>query len=72
MKCRTNLKVFRIKHHLTQAQMAEKIGHSRPAYTAIETGKRDGRAYFWNELQRAFNIPDDEMWELMQIEEIEQ
>lgn len=64
---RTNLKVFRIKQHLTQTEMAERIGkYSRQAYAAIENGKRCGRKTFWKDLQKAFNIPDSEMWELQQ------
>lgn len=30
---------FRVKHNFTQAQMAEKVGISRPTYSLIETGK---------------------------------
>lgn len=65
---RTNLKVFRVKQHLSQEEMAEKIGFSRGAYTAIEAGKRDGRQSFWVALQKAFDIPDSEMWSLRKNE----
>ena len=62
---RTNLKVFRVKHHLTQEEMAKKIGgYTRQAYAYVENGKRDGRKSFWKDLQKAFNVPDSEMWEL--------
>ena len=65
---RTNLKVFRVKQHLSQEEMAEKIGFSRGAYTAIESGKRDGRQSFWEALQKAFDIPDEQMWALKKNE----
>ena len=63
---RTNLKVFRVKQHLTQQQMADKLGYTRASYQAIEKGSRNGQKAFWNALQSAFNIPAAEMWELQQ------
>lgn len=66
---RTNLKVFRIKQQLSQTDIAAKIGCSRATYSAIENGARNGRTYFWNELQRAFDLQGAEVWELMQIDE---
>lgn len=62
---RTNLKIFRIRQHLTQEQMSNKIGCIRATYSAIECGKRDGRQAFWKDLQSAFHIPDEELWTLM-------
>lgn len=61
---RLNLKIFRIRHGLTQAAMAERIGCVRDAYCAIEAGKRDPSISFFYDLQKAFDIPDAEMWEL--------
>ena len=58
---RTELKSFRIKKHLTQAEMAEICGVSRVTYGHIEKGKRGGSATFWDNLQEAFNVPDSEM-----------
>ena len=66
---RLNLKVFRVKHGMTQEKIAERIGHTRASYSAIEAGKRNGREAFWNALQKAFNIPDAEMWALKKNEE---
>lgn len=66
---RTNLKIFRIKKKLSQQEIADKIGYMRATYSAIETGKRQGRQAFWDALKEAFNIPDSEMWELMQLDE---
>ncbi len=64
---RTNLKIFRIKHCLTQEEMAQKIGCIRPTYSAIENGKREGRKAFWNDLQLAFALTDEEICELKKI-----
>lgn len=65
---RTNLKVFRIKQGLTQAEIAKKIGCNRTTYAEIENGKRSGRESFWQKLQEAFSIPDAEIWELTKKE----
>ena len=61
---RTTLKLLRVKHNLTQEEMADKIGVSRCTYAAIENGTRNGRDFFWESLQKAFNIPDEDMWKL--------
>ena len=66
---RTNLKVFRVKNGLTQGEIAAKIGYTRATFSAIESGERDGRDTFWKALQKAFNIPDSEMWGLKKIDE---
>lgn len=65
---RMNLKVFRVKHGLSQEKMAEEMGYMRATYSAIECGKRDGRSAFWQTLQKTFDVPDDEMWELQKNE----
>lgn len=64
LQTRTNLKLLRVKHHLTQEQMAERIGCTRVNYSTIESGVRNGRDYFWMCLQKAFDIPDEDMWKL--------
>lgn len=66
---RKNLKVFRVQNDLTQAEIAEKIGCTRATYSAIENGVREGRKTFWNDLQKALNVPDTEMWALQKNEE---
>lgn len=63
---RTNLKVFRIKRHMSQQEFADELGYVRATYSAIECGKRNGRKSFWNELQKTFDVSDEEMWKLMQ------
>lgn len=67
-KVRKNLKLFRIKTELSQAQMSEKLGCSRATYNAIENGIRCGNMSFWHKLQDVFKLPDSEMWGLMQNE----
>lgn len=62
---RTNLKIFRIRQHLSQTEISERIGCSRATYAAIEGGIRIGRPTFWHDLQQAFGLPDEEMWLLM-------
>lgn len=66
---RTNLKLLRVKHHKTQAQMADHIGCGRCTYAHIENGTREGRDFFWKSLQKAFNIPDEDMWMLKKNDE---
>lgn len=66
---RMNLKIFRVKKNLSHEEIAQRIGFSRAAYSAIEAGKREGRQAFWVALQKAFDIPDAEMWALKKNEE---
>lgn len=66
---RTNLKVFRVRQKLSQAEMAEKIGCRRSNYSAVENGTRNGSVKFWNALQTAFNVPDTEIGGLMRVDE---
>lgn len=54
---RTELKVFRVKQGLTQAQFAEKIGFSRGQYARFENGDAETTLRFLRALEKAFNIP---------------
>lgn len=65
---RTNLKVFRVAHKLTQAEIAAKLGVSRQTYAYVERGERLGTQSFWDTLQQVFNVPDSEMYSLMKID----
>ena len=62
---RMNLKLFRVKQKMSQAEFADAVGDSRSQYANIEGGVFDGTMKFWNALQKRFNIPDCDMWELM-------
>lgn len=61
---RTGLKILRIKQHLTQAEIATKLGVSYATYNLIEQGKRKGSTEFWQRIQTLFNLSDAEMWQL--------
>ena len=67
---RMNLKLFRIRHNLTQSEMAARVKYDRAAYALIEAGKRNPSIEFFMNLQEAFNIPNEEMWGLTLIEKI--
>lgn len=60
-----NLLKMRKRLQLTQAEMADKIGVSRSQYGMVEQGRRQGTHEFWKKLQCAFDVPDNEMWQLM-------
>lgn len=62
---RRRLKVFRVERGLTQAAMAHVMGVSRSGYVDVETGKAGASERFARKLQRAFGIPDEEIWGLL-------
>ena len=68
---RLGLKLLRVKLNLTQEEMAKKLNVNRGTYIAIENGRRDGRLQFWENLQKSFDIPDENMWALMKHVEAE-
>lgn len=65
MPVNRSLKVFRARRGLTQEQMASKMGWSRQYYAKAENGRSNGSITFWNRLQHAFNVPDEEMWAIV-------
>lgn len=67
---RMNLRIFRIRHNLTQSEMAQRVGYERAAYSLIEAGTRNPSIEFFMNLQEAFNISDAEMWALTRLEKI--
>ena len=69
---RTNLKVFRTDRKLRQTDIAYDLGVSRMTYSFIERGIRSGSAEFWQRLQRVYNVPNEEMYSLMKLDEVEQ
>lgn len=62
---RRNLKLLRVSRGLTQAQAAERIGVSRSNYIGVERGTAGASKRFAAKLQKAFGIPDEEMWTLL-------
>lgn len=61
---RHELKVFRVTQNLNQKEMAAKTGVSRTTYNLIENGGRRGSQEFWENLQKAFNLEDGQVWNL--------
>lgn len=61
---RTDLKLFRIRHGLTQEQMAEKLGYSRGCYIRVESGKLSISLRFLTALSTEFGISIDEAREI--------
>lgn len=62
---RTELKVFRIKQGMTQAQFAEKIGFSRGHYARFENGEAGTTLRFLQALQKAFGLSLEEAQAVM-------
>ena len=60
-----NLRVLRSSLNLTQEEFAALIGCNRANYCRIEAGKRQARMGFWQKVQKAANIDDSNMWELI-------
>ena len=61
---RHKLKLLRVKHDLTQEQIAKKLGCSVTTYNLVENGKRRGTEDFWKALKQLFNLEGGEVWEL--------
>lgn len=72
VKKRWNLVMFRGARALTQDQMADLLGEKRQQYSLVELGKRRGSEEFWAKLKKAFDIPEERMWSLMQVSEREE
>lgn len=66
---RTNLKLLRIKHKLTQAQMAQALGYSRMHYARIENGEQEVPMKLVVKLQERFNLSNAEVMELVKKDE---
>lgn len=63
---RQNLLEFRKKRDMTQQEFADVMGVERTRYQNIEAGNREGTMEFWQKLQAAFSVPDEELWHLTQ------
>jgi len=61
---RTELRVLRAKHNVTQQEVAKRTGVSVTTFNLIENGTRRGSHEFWVRLQREFNLNDGEVWRL--------
>lgn len=56
------LKIYRAKHDLTQAELADRVGVSRQTITAIETGKYDPSLELALKLARCFGCQVEELF----------
>lgn len=65
---RTKLKIFRIMQKLNQHKMAAKLGYERAYYGHVERGYMKGSAEFWERLQKAFQLTDNELEELKKVD----
>ena len=57
----SNLKKFRNRYNYTQQQVADKIGVTRPAYTAYEKGTRNPDSAMLSKLADVFEVTIDEL-----------
>ena len=65
---RTNLKCFRVRNKLSQAEIAKKLDVSRSYYGFIERGRQKGSVKFWGTLKSVFNLTDKQIKELKKTE----
>lgn len=57
---RTELKLFRIKHKLSQEQFAKMLGYTRGHYARFENGSAEITLRFLEELQKVFGLTFEE------------
>lgn len=56
MTTTNKLAALRIKHKLSQNQMAKRLNITQPSYNYIENGRRAGNFEFWAKLGTEFNL----------------
>ncbi len=57
---------LRAKNNWTQAQMGKECGgYNDHTIMRVENGISGGKLDFWQAVQKRFNIPNEEMWSLM-------
>ena len=59
---KTRLKVLRAEHDLTQEALAARVGVSRQAINAIETGKYEPSLTLAMKIARLFNQPVEQIF----------
>lgn len=65
---RTSLKVKRVAAGLTSAEASEAIGTVKQYWSLLETGKQRGTIKLWKRVQDLLDIPDEEMWKIINEE----
>ena len=68
MQKRMSLKLFRVSKNLSQQEFADRIGVPRQTYAMVERGQRRGSDAMWAAIKEKFDVPDADMWQLMQKE----
>lgn len=64
------MKAVRINNgNLTQKQAAAKMGFTTQYYSRVERGMIDGCIDFWRHFAEAFQIPDFQVWEIINNKE---
>lgn len=62
----TTLRAMRFENgDLTQSEAARLANVSITEYNMVENGVKVGRFNFWHKIQRAFGVPDSEMWRMV-------
>jgi putative transcriptional regulator len=64
----SRLKVLRAEHGLTQADLGARIGVSRQAINAVETGKFDPSLELAYRLARVFDMPIESLFDLSEFD----
>ena len=62
---KTALKVLRVKHDLTQKEMADKLAVSLTTYSFIENGKSKGKVEFWQRVKEEFHVTAEDLLNMM-------
>ena len=62
------MKILRINHHMTQSDVAKKIGISLSLYNLIQNGKRVGTIETWVKIQKLFSLSDKDRSSLVKDE----
>lgn len=63
----TNLQLFTLRKAagLSQIETAKKLGIPVNLYAAIERGESNGKTAVWAKIQALFEVPDEDMWQLI-------
>lgn len=59
--CKKRLIEERLSHKWSTFDVAKKIGVSRSTYAQIETSARKGSEYVWDDLEKLFGVPKEEL-----------
>lgn len=64
-KFNTHFYKLRADRDWSQEQMAIHLDCTRPYINHIENGISQGTVEFWSKVQRVFDIPNEDMWQLI-------